>query len=473
MQPRLDRSITQAIISCGKCKGFGTTHLHSLLEPITRRHPFELLVSNTLTMPLGKGRLKKISLYIDIYSQYVLGNALRKAATGKSTHTALTKVCDTYTDPETLMMDGGPKFDNAEVREFCESWGIKLHIVPAYSPWISGLVEGMNKILLGRLKRLCAPDLGKDEYDAMDVPENWPTHLDEAIRYLNRRILPLLKYSPNELLLGLVVNTPSTPIDVAGGPVTGEEVSLQAAYINQQRFNRYSQIMENAHRRKGAFDKKVVARAPREVLFRAGQLVQVYCSNLDYMFLAIRKLEPKWSAPHCVISCKKNSYKLETLEGLPIGGCFSSQQLRRFIPRDGTSLQEAQRAVEEALGLAEEKADMEGEAKGVGMGDEGVMIGVDSEDEPLSEHEGDNGEESGPEEGSVGENGDDSNVNEAREAEVSEHVEEAIASEAGSEIVSETASEEDDQAVPKREGPRRSKRLLRKFFSRVLKRVRS
>jgi len=67
--------------------------------------------------------------------------------------------------------------------------------------------------------------------------------------------------------------------------------------------------------------------------------------------------------------------------------------------------------VEEALGLAEEKADMEGEAKGVGVGDEGVMIGVDSEDEPLSEHEGDNGEESGPEEGSVGENSDDSNVN--------------------------------------------------------------
>jgi transposase InsO family protein len=475
--PGLDRSITQAIIGCGKCKGFGTTHLHSLLEPITRRHPFELLVSDTLTMPLGKGGLKKISLYIDVYSQHVSGNALRKAATGKSTRTALTKVCDTYTDPETLMTDGGPEFDNAEVREFCESRGIKLHIVPAYSPWISGLVEGMNKILLGRLKKLCAPDLGEDEYDVMDVPENWPIHLDEAIRYLNRRILPLLKYSPNELLLGLVVNTPSTPIDVAGGPVTGEDVSLQAVYVNQQRFDGYSQIVENAHRRKEAFDKKVVARAPREVIFRAGQLVQVYRSDLDYTFLAIRKLEPKWSAPRRVISRKKNSYKLKTLEGLPIGGHFSSRRLRRFIPRDGTSLQEAQRAVEEALGLAEEKADVEGEAKGVGMGDEGVMIGVDSEDEPLSEHKGDNGEESGPEEGSVGENGDDSNVNEAkeaeREAEVSEHAEEATAYEAASEIVSEIASEEDDQVVSKREGPRRSKRLLRKFFSRVLKRARS
>jgi len=41
-----------------------------------------------------------------------------------------------------------------------------ITVVPEYSPWVSGLVEGMNKILLERLKRLCAPDLGEDEYDA-------------------------------------------------------------------------------------------------------------------------------------------------------------------------------------------------------------------------------------------------------------------------------------------------------------------
>ena len=64
------------------------------------------------------------------------------------------------------------------------------------------------------LKRLCAPDLGEDEYDVMDVPENWPDHLDEAIHLLNRQILPLLKFLLNELLLGLVVNTPATPVDI-------------------------------------------------------------------------------------------------------------------------------------------------------------------------------------------------------------------------------------------------------------------
>jgi len=99
---------------------------------------------------------------------------------------------------------------------------------------------------------------------------------------------------------------------------------------------------------------------------------------------AIWKLEPKWLVPQRVISHTKNSYKLESLGGLPIGGRFSSRGLRRFIPRDGTSLPEAQR--EKALGLAEEKADVEGEAEGVSVGDEGVGTKVDREDERLNPH---------------------------------------------------------------------------------------
>jgi hypothetical protein len=34
--PNMDQSITKAIMDCGKCKGFRTTHLHSLLEPIKK-----------------------------------------------------------------------------------------------------------------------------------------------------------------------------------------------------------------------------------------------------------------------------------------------------------------------------------------------------------------------------------------------------------------------------------------------------
>lgn len=213
--PKLDQSIVAAIVGCGHCKGFGSTHIHSLLEPITRHHPWELMVGDTLSMPVGKGGYKKLSLYMDVYSQRCFARKLKSAALSKTTVTGLNDIASTFPSPEGLMADGGPEFNNQEVREWCEKKGVTLHIVPAYSPWVNGLLEGMNSKLLGRLKRMCAPDLGEDKYEAMgweDLPKNWPDHLEAAVEALNNRILPHLRYSPNELLLGLVINSKRTPV---------------------------------------------------------------------------------------------------------------------------------------------------------------------------------------------------------------------------------------------------------------------
>ena len=111
------------------------------------------------------------------------------------------------------MSDGGKHFDNKEVRELCNKWGTKTHVVPAYSPWLNGLIEGTNKLLLHILKRLCAADLDDEELEKTstdDIPKHWPEHFDEAIKILNWRLLPSLKFSPKELLLGLVINTKPT-----------------------------------------------------------------------------------------------------------------------------------------------------------------------------------------------------------------------------------------------------------------------
>ena len=244
------------------------------------------------------------------------------------------------------MTDGGPEFDNEELRAECAKRGTQLEICPAYSPWVNGLIEGTNAILLNRLKRMCAPDLGEDEYEGMGVPSDWPDHLDAAIRCINDRILPNLKYSPNELLLGLVINTKPTLTDDLHTTPTMEETDTQMAYVNQQRFEGYAQIVDHALQRKAAFDKRVLDHAPREVVFRAGDLVQVYRSDLDFTFKTERKLLPKFSAPRRVIHRNQNSYQLETLEGFPISGRFSSRRLHLFVPREGTELDNVQRAIE-------------------------------------------------------------------------------------------------------------------------------
>jgi hypothetical protein len=209
----LDCSITKVIMDCSKCKGHGPTHLYLLLEPITQHHPFELIVGDTLSMPKGKGGFTKIALYADIYSQHVWADKLKTSASATTTCKTFNNICTKFTAPEALMVDGSPEFNNQAVQEACATCNIKLWIVSGYSPWINGLMEGMNAKLLERLKRLCSPDLGEEEYNAMDIPETWPDHLKAAIKYLNNHILPNLKFSPNELLFSIVLNTKHTPVD--------------------------------------------------------------------------------------------------------------------------------------------------------------------------------------------------------------------------------------------------------------------
>ena len=168
--------------------------------------------------------------------------------------------------------------------------------------------------------------------------KTWPDHLEEAIRILNYRLLPALKFSPKELLLGLVINTKRTDVQTALYPTTGDNVATQMAYVAQQRLDGYAEAVAHAIKHKSVFDKRVLASKPGEVTFSKGQLVQIYRSDLDHTFKTERKLLPKWCPPQRVTSRNLNSYVLEDLDSTPITGQFSARRLRRFIPREGTKL---------------------------------------------------------------------------------------------------------------------------------------
>ena len=230
--PLLDASITTAILKCEHCKNFGSMHLHSLLAPITWRVPFKLLVSDYLSMPMGKGCFTKIILYADIFTQRLWGFK-SKAATGKTTVDSLQCISQIFTAPKTIMVDGS-HFDCIEVQDYCDSIGSKLHIIAAYAPWINGLLEGSNGILLNVLKWLCALGLGEDDYDCIaieDLPSNWPKYLNAAIKHLNNHILPSLKYLPNKPLLGLVINSGHTTTLESIGPPTRHDVTVHLTLV--------------------------------------------------------------------------------------------------------------------------------------------------------------------------------------------------------------------------------------------------
>ncbi|KAG2345940.1 hypothetical protein BDR05DRAFT_833314, partial [Suillus weaverae] len=76
------------------------------------------------------------------------------------------------------------------------------------------------------------------------------------------------------------------------------DTNIHMAYIAQQHLDGYEATVQHAVKRKAAFDKRVLAHSPKEVVFSAGQLVQFFHSSLHSTLEARHKVLPKWSPPH-------------------------------------------------------------------------------------------------------------------------------------------------------------------------------
>lgn len=334
--PGMDADCKQAMLECPQCKNFGAPKLNSLLQPIRRAQPFELVAGDYLSLPIGKGGFKTVGLYIDTFSGFLFYSKLKTAGTGKATVNSLRRICLDYATPTTFMADGGSHFDNKEVDEFCNTHGIHHITTPAYAPWVNGLIESSNKLLLGRLKRLCAPNLDANfdgsDVDPKSIPENWPEHLDEAIRQLNDRILSALSSSPRELLFGIQWGTNTNARETVE-ETSQTDTQIHFTLVDSYRANAHQLQLEEADRRKGRFDEGVSFTE-----FDTGSLVQVYDSPADQNYRTINKLKPRWSPPLMVTGKYINSYLLCTLDGTALKGTFHARRLRKFVPLRGSTL---------------------------------------------------------------------------------------------------------------------------------------
>jgi len=364
--PKLDESIVKAILDCARCKNFGGTHLHSLLQPVTRHHPFELLVGDYLSLPVGKGGYHMAGIYLNMCSQHVWGYKFKTHRTAITTNRSLDNIFHNFTPPKTFMADGGKHFKNREVAENCECWGTKLHMVAAYSPWVNRLVEGTNKLFLYILAQLCAPEVDEDRWQSTTWDKllaTWLDHFDKAICILNWQILPALKFSPKEILLGLVVNTSKTLLEVSSSFLLPADIDTHMTYAAQQRLDSYAEAVHHTVQWKTTFDHRVKASKAGAIEFKTGQLVQVYRNKIILTLSTECKLTPMWSMPHHVTERLLNSYKLEMLAGIPLDGLFHARCLWSFMPREGTTLATTQKKFKDML-AAEESSRTEVAAQG-------------------------------------------------------------------------------------------------------------
>jgi len=298
---------------------------NSALQPIRRTKPFQLIAGDYLSLPVGKGGYKTVGLYIDVYSGFLWQTKLTKAGTGKSTVNSLQRIFHGHAIPDTVMFDGGSHFDNSEVNAFCDEHGVRHITTPAYAPWVNGLIENANKLLLGRLKRLCAPDHDNTEddptTDPKSIPANWPEHFDEAIRQLNDRILPALNATPRELLFALPFR-PDNTLPLVPLPTTALNAHENFTLAETFRADTHLASLHDADQRKETFDNNSPI-----TTFKIGDLVQVYDSASDFNHKSINKLMPKWSEPWIIYAEFTNSFSLCTLSGIPLKGVAHSRRM--------------------------------------------------------------------------------------------------------------------------------------------------
>ena len=333
--PGMDTDCRQAIIECPQCKNFGPARLSTLLQPIRRVRPFNLIAGDYLKMPKGKYGFTELGVYVDTCSNFVWVSKLKKPSTGQSTVKALERICQDYAIPQTFMSDNGSHFKNEQVKSFCEDRNIKRIRTPEYAPWVNGLVESTNNLLISRLKRLCAPNLDADPEDVEPtaVPYNWPDHLDEAVRCLNDRIIPALNATPREILFGMAfrpdVKDPTTSEPL---PSTPADINTHFTLTDSFRYDTHLKSLTEAERKKAAFDAKA-----RVIDFTTGDLIQYFDSEHITSNASVHKLKPRWSPPHIITGKYINSYTLSSLTGTPVAGLYHTRRLRPYIPlRDST-----------------------------------------------------------------------------------------------------------------------------------------
>jgi hypothetical protein len=122
------------------------------------------------------------------------------------------------------------------------------------------------------------------------------------------------------LLLSLIVNTTSTPLEVSSSKPAPNNFDMHMAYAAQQRLNGYSEVIRHAMDCKAKFDQWIIDFREGEVVFEKGQLVQIYRNDLAKTISSEHKLAPMWLELHRISERLLNLYRLEIIEGQLLEG---------------------------------------------------------------------------------------------------------------------------------------------------------
>ena len=322
--PNMSTDVQNYIQSCLPCARHGPALRVAALHPIRPLRPL-ILFGMDFIGPLKKtSRNAQYILHvIDYFSRYSWAYPTENA-NFEDVVACLKTLFSHIPHPHGFYIDRGQHFDNDRLRLFLKELHIGFELSPSGSSKSTGMVEKGNDILQLILRK---------------SREEWDLTLPPAIKNLNARVIPHLRFSPLEILFGI----PFFPLASQSFSQIPPNrfAELHDALTDRARSAAAvaSFVVERAQRREKAHELSNKRKDQEERRYNLGRAIDKPLVGGDLVMLHQKspgKLEPRWRGPFRVSGpggTHGRSFTIRQRNGRLIRGTFHRDDLKFFKER--------------------------------------------------------------------------------------------------------------------------------------------
>ena len=199
--PSLKFIVSDVARTCNHCqstKPYSSSRSPPVLR-IQSTKPFEKVHVDVLQLPHSRFGFRYVLNAVDQYSKWLASQPL-KDKTSKAVSNAFEKILSTLPSlPDTVISDNGGEFTGENFVQVLDRHNVKHSFITPYSPQSNGLVERVNRTLMGLLTGL-------------GPSTQWCSSLSQAVLTYNNTYHKELKGTPSECLTGIASKLPVRPV---------------------------------------------------------------------------------------------------------------------------------------------------------------------------------------------------------------------------------------------------------------------
>lgn len=284
----------------------GATIPRPLAQTLHAVKPNDVLHFDYLFLGRSDGDLKYVLVVKDDFSGYVWVTPTSNATAEHAAET-LSRWQRTFTAPSYWVSDQGPHFINETLSTMAQSYNIQHKPTVAYSPWVNGTVERLNRDILTAMRALLAElKLGPQDWAA--VIDIIPSIINEAPEQRLGRDTDGSWRSPLQVMTGI------RPRRLLMQVMTGQEPVRPSVSIDRavaEKLCALPKLQENIHMMHKDVGELVEARLQRAIDAHnaATNIVTPKFQVGDFVVVAKAKKPPHklsftWTGPRRVVAVK-------------------------------------------------------------------------------------------------------------------------------------------------------------------------